>query len=196
MTSDTRPPGSARLGHGLLTTALVLAVVAPIAIVLMLLAPGGGKTTITVNVPSSAVRALPDGAELASSVPVKVDLSDPSAKQVLGILLGGAIPYAVAIFVLNELRKIVGTVRRGDPFITENVRRLRWIGYALIIGGPLIQIVPQFFAQAVAESAGMNSSFTHYDIPPTLTFVGIGVLVLAHVFAHGVRLREDVEGTV
>ena len=33
----------------------------------------------------------------------------------------------------------------------------------------------------------------HLDI---MVLAGLGVLVLAEVFAHGVRLREDVEGTI
>ena len=33
-------------------------------------------------------------------------------------------------------------------------------------------------------------------IPVPALLTGLGVLVLAEVFAHGVRLREDVEGTI
>jgi hypothetical protein len=35
-----------------------------------------------------------------------------------------------------------------------------------------------------------------YHLPGAAILAGLGAFILAEVFAHGLRLREDVEGTV
>lgn len=200
MSPAEKPAGIANLSQTIITTGLVLGIIVGIAaLIFTVVLPALGRSrsfTIESSVPASAIDALPDNVELTREVPVIVRIEDPTAKQGLAVLLSAVIPYTLLIFVAGALRRILGTVRRGDPFITANVRRLRWIGFALIIGGPLDQYFSQFFRQVAAGSAGLESSYTTYSLPPTLCIVGIGVLALAHVFAQGVRLREDVEGTI
>jgi hypothetical protein len=189
-----KPTGIARFTNIVVNVALVLMVLGPILMAIVALAPDG--TAMRVRVPSDAVSALPDNARLAPIVPVALEIEDPTAKQSLAVFLWGVPPFALGIVVLAFLRGIVGSVRRGDPFIADNVRRLRAIAFALIIGGPLVQILMQFFTSVVAESAGVRSAPFRLDIPGAPPVIGLGVLLLAQVFAHGVQLREDVEGTV
>ena len=198
--SNETPPAVPRIAPSIGTVVVTIvfaALVASVAFGVIFPVIRDGKSfDVTVNMSPSAIDSLPAYAEVASRVPVTVTVRDPSWKQAIGVFLSGIVPLGLLLFVFGELRKIVGTVRRGDPFIAGNVQRLRWVGFALLIGGPLVQIVPQYALNAVAESAGVGGGAFRYEFPGPLMLAGVGVLILAHVFAHGVRLREDVEGTV
>ena len=195
--SNAPPSWIVRVVNGVFTAMLVIFLVGtPFFLAAMIFVPGDADWHVEVNVPRAGLSSLPENARLADTVPVEVDLNEPTAMQRFGLALGYALPSALLIFLLVKIRKILGTVRHGDPFVSENIRRLRWIAIALIVGDVILRLVPQFINEAVAEGAGVRSFSTDLSVPGLLSFVGLGVLVLAHVFAHGVRLREDVEGTV
>lgn len=101
-------------------------------------------------------------------------------------LLGSAVIGAMWFFVLNILRKIVKTLLEGDPFVPENISRLRliWIVIAL---AEVLRIVT------------MNLSTTGemtLDLRPGTWFVVFVVAALAEVFRHGAELRRDAELTI
>ena len=195
MARRTSSPAVVTVAHVAVNIALVLTVLGGVVFaVLTLVNPGAGR--LTVDIASSNVESLPSNVELATVVPVHVEIENPSFRQGLGLWLAGLPWFALTVLVLVLLRGLVRTVRRGNPFIGDNVRRLRWIGFALIVGGPVLQIVPRFFVGAVAEGAASIAVSSRFEVPGTLPIVGLGVLLLAQVFAHGVSLREDVEGTV
>jgi Protein of unknown function (DUF2975) len=102
----------------------------------------------------------------------------------------------LGIAILWLLRGILFSVRQGDPFTQANVRRLRAIGLALLIGTPVAELLMSAFDQALTSSVRAPGSGLSFSVPGTGVVAGLGVFVLAQVFAHGVRLREDVEGTV
>jgi hypothetical protein len=194
-------PGIARLGDRLGRVLLILMLFIGLSSVFQVLIPVAGsgpgrELTFEVDVSADALRDLPPNTQLAGIVPAEVTLPEPSTRQALPLVAASLPGLALVLFVIGELRMIAGTVRRGDPFIEDNVRRLRWIGFAFIVGGPLVQLGRQFFLHVAASTAGIDDTPFHIDVPGTLPLVGIGVLVLAHVFSQGVRLREDVEGTV
>jgi hypothetical protein len=87
-------------------------------------------------------------------------------------------------------------VRDGDPFVAANVRRLRIIGFILAVGVPVIGYVTQLIDGALAAGSTVGELGQSYTLSGNGPLAGLGVFVLAEVFAHGVRLREDVEGTV
>jgi DUF2975 family protein len=95
--------------------------------------------------------------------------------------------------LLTRLLAIVETVRRGDPFVAGNAARLQSTAWALL-GLELLHL-------AVGAIAAAASSPSHpLDLDWNFSFTGwLAVLllfVLARVFDHGTRLRDDLEGTV
>ena len=88
----------------------------------------------------------------------------------------------------------VGSVRLGIPFGSGTVSRLRAIAGVLIIGGPLAEAVNEGLRTALfsrlseAQQSGVGTA--GYTIPGNVILAGLGALVLAEVFAHGVSLRE------
>ena len=84
----------------------------------------------------------------------------------------------------------------GDPFVAENVRRLRIIGW-LVAVSPILLVIAQFArSELVARSTVADLALESIHVAFLPILVGGLLLVLAEVFAAGVRLREDTEGLV
>ena len=105
-------------------------------------------------------------------------------------------PGLVAIAASWLLRGLLLSVRDGDPFTRANVKRLRALAVIVLIGIPLAALVGSLFASALAGSAGLDGGGIQLTLPGNAALGGLATFVLAEVFAAGVRLREDLEGTV
>jgi hypothetical protein len=66
----------------------------------------------------------------------------------------------------------------------------------LVVGVPLAAIVSYGCDQWLAASSSVGELGGRFSLPGAGPIAGLGVFVLAEIFAHGARLREDVEGTV
>ena len=88
----------------------------------------------------------------------------------------------------------------GDPFDAANVQRLRGIGSALVFGGVLVEILNSSIRaqlwQALPQDRFGNVATEGFGLPGNMLLAGLGAFILAEVFAHGLRMREDLEGTV
>src|SRR5215203_2538695 len=109
------------------------------------------------------------------------------------IMVIGIASAPLAHILLTRLLAIVGTVRRGDPFVAENAARLQTTAWALL-GLELLHLAVGAIAAAASSPSqpldlGWNFSVTGW-LAVLLLFV------LARVFNHGTRIRDDLEGTV
>jgi hypothetical protein len=107
------------------------------------------------------------------------------------VMVLGVIAVPLAHIILSRLLAMVHTVRAGDPFVAENARRLTTIAWALLG----LQLLDLGFG---AVSLGMLAERDEFAWSFGLTgWIAVLMLfVLARVFHHGARLREDLEGTV
>jgi hypothetical protein len=151
-------------------------------------------------------KLLPAGVFPTSEQRTAMVVEKPTDRERRLKLFIDLVPLLLALPVLWLLRGIARSVRDGDPFGQVNVRRLRAIGVLLIVGIPAAHYIGQALQRALAEPY-MRSPFesvtTRGLLPPdddffpwTALLSGLGAFVLAQVFAHGVRLREDVESTI
>jgi hypothetical protein len=105
----------------------------------------------------------------------------------------GLVGIPINYLVLRRLLAMVETVRDGDPFVAANALRLRSIAWALLalqLLGMLIGFVGKSLSTP-DHPVDLNAGFSVNGwLAVLLTFV------LAHVFAEGARMREDLEGTV
>lgn len=108
-----------------------------------------------------------------------------AAHLVFGITL---IIVPLAHVALTRLRAIVASVRAGDPFVADNARRLTAIAWSLL-GIMICDLAFGILAMRHDAQIGWSFSLTGW-LAVLLLFV------LARVFDHGTRLRDDVEGTV
>jgi hypothetical protein len=66
----------------------------------------------------------------------------------------------------------------------------------ILIGVPLAVLVSSVCAGQAAEIAGLPTKGANISVPGGALLGGLIALVLAEVFAEGLRLRHDLEGTV
>jgi hypothetical protein len=109
------------------------------------------------------------------------------------IMVIGVAAAPIAHILLTRLGAIIESVRLGDPFVASNAARLKTTAWALL-GLELMHL-------AVGAAAAWGSSKGHpLDIDWEFSLTGwLGVLllfVLARVFEHGARMRDDLAGTV
>ncbi|MGH2793112.1 MAG: DUF2975 domain-containing protein [Actinomycetota bacterium] len=142
------------------------------------------------------VDPLPPGAVEDQTIPVTVRVRDASAEQSLYAMARDLIPAVLVFAVLWFLHAILGSVRDGDPFNRANVRRLRAIGFVLLIGVPVATVLNSGLEGALSSTVGASGSGLALNLPTGGPIAALGIFVLAQVFADGIRLREDVEGTV
>jgi hypothetical protein len=105
------------------------------------------------------------------------------------IVVVGLVGAAIVHTILRRLLAIVDTVRVGDPFILENARRLNAIAWSVAAGEGLRLVVA-----GIAAATWEPGKFDPISFAPWLAVLLL--FVLAGVFAHGARMREDLEGTV
>lgn len=109
------------------------------------------------------------------------------------IMVIGIAAVPITHTVLTRLLGVVDTVGDGDPFIVENAVRLRKIAWAVLALEVLHLVV-------VLIAANVSTPTTPLDIGSNFSVTRwLAVLllfVLARVFEHGSRMREDLEGTV
>lgn len=104
-----------------------------------------------------------------------------------------------AITFFRLLRAVVDSVAKGDPFNRANPERLDRLGW-LAMALWLIDLVYLFWqagpVTGTAAEAEMGAIAAD-AINHVFGLIGpITLFILARVFRHGVRMREDLEGTV
>ena len=91
--------------------------------------------------------------------------------------------------ILRRLLAIVDTVRGGDPFIMDNARRLDAIAWSAL----LLEVL-RLAVLGIVALVWEPGRFGSFSFVPWLAVLLL--FVLAGVFAHGARMRADLEGTV
>jgi hypothetical protein len=103
----------------------------------------------------------------------------------------GSVP--LTHILLTRLLAIVETVRRGDPFVAGNAARLQTTAWALL-GLELLHLTVG--AIAAAASSASQPLDLDWNFSVTGWLAVLLLFVLARVFDHGARMRDDLEGTV
>jgi hypothetical protein len=109
------------------------------------------------------------------------------------IMVIGIVGTPIAYVVFSLLRRIVESVRTGEPFTMDNAGRLRTIAWALL-GLELLHIFVVTIASAVSTKEVPLRINGNFDLTRWLAILLL--FVLAQVFLEGTRMREDLEGTV
>ena len=210
---DPKPPTRLATAGYLVVTALLVTFLAAGVVLAASTAVGAvrGDHTITVDrvVTPEHLRApftsLPANVEPTNGyIPVTVTIHDARPAQLFLRLAIDLLPGLLILAALWQLWGLLHSARQGDPFTTANVRRLRKFGWLLLLGWPLVTYLTTNLKAALADTVPdtvmavtvkLTSGLLAPPIGLALVF-GLAVLVLAEVFAHGLRLREDVEGTI
>ena len=109
------------------------------------------------------------------------------------VMVIGVLGTPVTHVALTRLLAIVRSVSVGDPFVAENATRLRQIAWA-VLGLELLHMgVGIVEAKAASGAAPLDLDWS-FSLTPWLAVLLL--FVLAEVFAHGTRMREELEGTI
>jgi hypothetical protein len=200
------PSRAARTAYLVLTVIFWIAVVTGLTLVSHRLF-GLLQDSGTMSVPASFYVddvPLPETWEDAGPVPVTVDVQDPSLKQRVIAAVPVLVRWTLVAVVLWLLRGVARTAAKGEPFRSSNVIRLRWLGAIFLLGFPLATIVERSFTEWLFSAGvwtggplppgGIATGAPLVSVPAILAAVSL--FALAEVFAHGTRLREDVDATI
>jgi hypothetical protein len=197
--TETQASRSAVFATGVVTFLLVLTCLFGLFLIgqsIYGVTTGGMEVPAHLRVASERLSSLPSDVVQPEDVPVTIRIQDATPLQVTLSATRDLIVVGLGLALLWQMRKLLLSVRGGDPFIGKNVRRLRTIGLVLVFGFPIATFVTNLLESWLVDTSSIDvSGPLSIDIGPPLV-AGLGVFVLAEVFAHGARLREDVQGTV
>ena len=117
----------------------------------------------------------------------------PPTFAMRGIMIVGIVGAFVVHSVLTLLLRIVESVQTGDPFVLDNAERLRAIAWWML-GGQLLHLMVGALARLASTPAQELDLDWSFSFTPWICVLLL--FVLARVFAHGARMREELEGTV
>jgi hypothetical protein len=101
--------------------------------------------------------------------------------------------FLCAIWGLEQLHRVFGTLRQGQPFVEANARRLRRVAAAVIAGevvGASMVAFNQYYAKSHFTANGLLFDWS-FNIDFFAVVLALIILAIAEVFAAGTRLDED-----
>ena len=104
----------------------------------------------------------------------------------------GAIISGAFFFIAMLLKKLLATLLAGDPFVPENINRLRKIWIILAIAEAFRTIV----SPIIAMMDPSNTMSFDLDIRFTSWFLVFVIATVAEVFRHGAELRQEQKLTI
>lgn len=126
--------------------------------------------------------------QLFSGVSAEANINSPISLAIA--CAGGAVTTAAWFFVLSILRKVVGTMIAGEPFIEDNIKRLRWM-WIVIAGAEVFRMIIHFMTAAPTDGAG-----SAIDIRIGTWFLVFIFAVLAETYRYGAEMRREQELTI
>jgi hypothetical protein len=160
------------------------------------LGPNGHEVRVHTQVDTGRIAGLPHDAIVPDHVDAIVRIRHATAADIRWAAARDLAPGLVLIAGLWILRGVLSSVRDRDPFDADNVRRLRRLGFLVLVGVPIATTMASYFQSELADRAGYDGRGLVLSVPGGAFLAGLALLALAEVFATGVRMRVDLEGTV
>jgi hypothetical protein len=120
-----------------------------------------------------------------------------------GAFFSGSVFLVVLIFgfllwMVTQVRHVFRSLSEGLPFVAENGRRIRWVGFAVIFGEVARAALVYYWSYYTSLHFTANGLrfVASADINGITIVSGLAILVIAEVFQEGARLREDQSLTI
>ena len=130
---------------------------------------------------------------LMVSVPVETPAWQKVASTLMGLLVLVANVWALVLFI-----RLVVSVNRSDIFNWRNVRRLRRLGVLLIVGFVCV-LLPEYLSLCSLREAFALESYDLIlsdSVKITNLLLGLIALIVAEVFAIGLKMKEEQDLTI
>jgi hypothetical protein len=123
---------------------------------------------------------------------------DGSFIAIVAMLVLAWLTLSLCMLFVRQLRGVIDSVGRGDPFEPANGIRLTWMAwYALGVQACQFAIGPLLVTYGrYASSLGGDGFTAGSDASLTALALAVTLFILARVFRKGTEMREDLEGTV
>ena len=145
---------------------------------------------------------LRPGASSGTGGTLPVCVMHPTAGQRALEILSTAPEWVLYLAIVLLVLQLLVVVRRLGPFVMPVVSRLRFLAWFLLIGSVAATVTQniaaaQFLASAVNQSVPVASdALSGSTIPGTPLLVACALLTLARIMRTGVRMQDDLAGTV
>lgn len=133
----------------------------------------------------------------ASSSATRLCQADPSVGQ-RAADLGSQLPWLLFGFVaLLLFAQLMKAVEEEGPFTETVARRLSVLGWSVAVGTPLAGLVVGWSESwLVGSMAPIVGSEAEVVGPQVLILAGLAAVIMGRIMREGVRMREDLEGTI
>lgn len=146
--------------------------------------------------------ALADGLPVgegvkATSSAARLCQDGPSAAQ-RAADLGGKLPWLLfASLALLLFSRLLNAVVQLGPFTDAVARRLSFLGWFVTVGTPVAGFVAGWSESWLVDSmVPMGGSGVTVSGPQVLILAGLAAVIMGKIMREGVRMREDLEGTI
>ncbi|MCX5402481.1 DUF2975 domain-containing protein [Streptomyces sp. NBC_00335] len=154
------------------------------------------KTGLWANATLADGLPIGQGVEASSST-TRLCQNSPSTAQ-RAADLGGQLPWMLfASLALLLFSRLLDAVVSQGPFTDKVARRLTVLGWFVTVGTPLAGLVAGWSQSwLVASMVPIESSGPTVSEPQVLILAGLAAVIMGKIMREGVRMREDLEGTI
>ncbi len=138
------------------------------------------------------------GAAIHPDAMIYLPVEHPTLSQRVLVAVAALPIYALTTIMLVMLWRLVGEARRTDPFAGVMARRLRLLGWLLVIGGPVAwatEFAARFALSATVSTGGANATL-NLGTPAIWGLVGFGLLAISEVVRRGQAMRAELDEVV
>lgn len=178
-------------------TALIVLALIPLAVT--------GASNLSLNLPARftidpsayEIAPRPGGERSVTIADAEADVlvQGVDRSQALQGLAVALLAVGVSLVVVHHLREIFRSLHDRRPFVHANVRRIRALGLALIVGELLRATLVAWSSHRLGqEFVARGVEFQpRFEPSATLIFTGFVLLILAEVFREAASMKQDLE---
>lgn len=128
-------------------------------------------------------------------------------KDVVKLLIVATLYMGILLFIVLQVRKLLGSLSRGVIFTIANSKKIEWIAYSILLLSLTVGVLHTYISYTIGHLtqldkllvstdwvAGVNYHFS--GINWTLLFTGLIIWTIARVFRYGAFLQEEYDATV
>lgn len=124
--------------------------------------------------------------------------TEPNLGQRIGLKLTAFANIFTALWAVIIFIKLIISINKSNIFNWKNVRRLRWLGWVLILSF-LSSAIPMWITGSIlSDTFALKGYSLHLSefISITNLVLGLSALIVGEIFAIGLRMKEEQDLTI
>jgi len=129
----------------------------------------------------------------------QLQINNPKSYHIVLFLFAiSSVKFSFTLYVILLLRRILFSVREGNPFIFENGRRLKNIAIVTLCYGLFLSLYSSLTNIFISTGISLPSIDVMYKLEIHWEYIywGLFTFVLAEVFRIGVNLKQEQDLTI